>query len=114
MPRESRAVWEKRVERFRASDLTAPEFAAEVGVNVNTLRSWLWRLEREPAASSAERAAKPGRPAKATFVEVSEGASTNRSEPLEVVVGERVVIRVSPEFDADTLRRVLDVLGAMP
>jgi hypothetical protein len=32
MARERRDVWEKRVERWRESGLTAQEYAAEIGV----------------------------------------------------------------------------------
>jgi transposase-like protein len=34
----------KRVERLADSGLTAKEFAAEIGVNANTLAGWRWRL----------------------------------------------------------------------
>lgn len=44
MTRENREVWAKRVERLADSGLTAKEFAAEIGVNVNTLAGWRWRI----------------------------------------------------------------------
>ena len=44
MTRENREVWAKRVERLGDSGLTAKEFAAEIGVNANTLAGWRWRL----------------------------------------------------------------------
>jgi transposase-like protein len=44
MTRENREVWAKRVERLGDSGLTAKEFAAEIGVNANTLAGWKWRL----------------------------------------------------------------------
>ncbi len=37
MKRESAAVWAKRIERHRCSDLSEREFATEIGVNVHTL-----------------------------------------------------------------------------
>src|SRR5690349_21110962 len=44
MAREAREVWAKRVERLADSGLTAKEYAAEIGVNANTLAGWRWRL----------------------------------------------------------------------
>jgi transposase-like protein len=44
MARDTREVWLKRVERLADSGLTAKEFAAEIGVNANTLAGWRWRL----------------------------------------------------------------------
>lgn len=45
MARDGREVWAKRVERWRESGLTAKEYAAEVGLNPNTLTHWGSRLE---------------------------------------------------------------------
>lgn len=40
-------TWAKRVAAWRASSLTAGEFATKAGVSPRTLRYWAWRLERE-------------------------------------------------------------------
>ena len=37
MARATREMWAKRVERWADSELTAKEFAAEVGINAGTL-----------------------------------------------------------------------------
>ena len=62
MAKTSREVWAKRVERWEASDLTAKEFAAELGVNPRTLSHWKWMLgkggankQRRPAKASKRR-----------------------------------------------------------
>jgi len=47
MPREPREVWVRRIERLQDSDLNAKEFAAELGVNHQTLLHWKYRLARE-------------------------------------------------------------------
>jgi len=85
--RSTREQWAKRVRRWVDSGLTAPEFAAEMGLNPRTLRYWKWRLGKEgrEAASSSRRArrsqskrqlrALPA-PAQASFVEVTPPAST--------------------------------------
>jgi hypothetical protein len=49
-PKTSREEWQKRVERWRDSGLTAEQFAGELGINAGTLKFW--------ATSSARRAGK--------------------------------------------------------
>ncbi len=115
MARTPREVWEKRVERLRDSDLTDREFAAEIGVNVHTLRSWKWKLAAERRAKGGTPKAHPARsrPAatrnggvpKATFVELELAPS----EPIELRVG-GVEVRVPIGFDEATLTRVVAVL----
>jgi hypothetical protein len=38
--RASRDEWQKRVDRWKDSGLTAKEFAAETGINAGTLQFW--------------------------------------------------------------------------
>jgi transposase-like protein len=115
MPRQSREVWKKRVERWVDSGLTAQEFAAEIGVNASTLAHWKWQL------AQGARGVAPGvatTPAGAGFVEVvtpmmGRASASERSapEPLEVVLPGGVVVRVPLRFDAASLRLVVDTLG---
>lgn len=101
--RSSRVVWEKRVARFRDSELTAAEFAAEIGVNVNTFNQWKWRLDKERRAGSVEPLP--------TFVELTPPASTAAS-PVELVLRD-VTIRLSGGFEDDVLRRALAVVRGL-
>jgi transposase-like protein len=61
MARQTRQVWAKQVERWIDSGLTAKEFAAEIGVNPNTLAGWRWRLGQDaaPPAPGASGSAAP-------------------------------------------------------
>jgi hypothetical protein len=102
MARETRAIWAKRVKRWRRSGLGAVEFAEREGLKAKTLWWWSWRLEREREA--------PARPA---FVEVVSTAAaaggSAGSNALEVMVGDaRVAVPVG--FDEATLRRLLRVV----
>jgi hypothetical protein len=112
MARESREVWRKRVERWRASGLTAREFAAEIGVNGNTLQHWGWLLQQEEPRSrpAARRAAEDG----SGFVEVVAAEAprppTVAQDAIEVVIRDRIRVRISGGFDADVLRRVVAAL----
>ncbi|MGC4116551.1 MAG: hypothetical protein QM765_18630 [Myxococcales bacterium] len=111
MARETREIWKKRVERWVDSGLTAKDFAAEIGVNVHTLTHWKWRLSTE----AAPRLAAVGAP---SFVEVvaplvgkEMPAPSAVAQPLELVLPGGLVVRVPSRFDADVLRRLVDVLG---
>lgn len=121
MAREGREVWGKRVERWRDSGLTLKEFAAEIGVNANTLAGWRWRLG--PKVAQDERHAERGVPAFVEVVAAPAGATrsaarapgiaaASSSEPLEVVLRSGHRIRVPAQFDPGALRRVLDALEA--
>jgi len=117
--RSSREEWAKRVERWRDSDLTAAEFAAELGINPRTLSYWKWRLGKEAREGTAvpskprrkrtkTRAPKP----KPTFVEVSSPSTFGwpTAERIEVVVDQRLVVRVPDAFEPRTLRLVVSAL----
>jgi hypothetical protein len=114
MARESRAVWAKRVERWRESGLRASEFAAELGVNAATLAQWKYRLAAEA------RAERPSAPATETVAFVEVDATTGPTAPtqaasestFEVVLPSGVTVRVPAQFDAAALRRLVDVMTA--
>ena len=103
--RESQEVWEKRIERLRAGDLTDVEFATELGVNLHTLRAWKYRLSGGQPTKRIRKSAKP------TFVEVTRSSSSPTASVLEIVTKTGVRIRVPVGFDEATLSRVLCVVG---
>ena len=102
--RASREEWAKRVERWRDSGLTAEQFAAEVGINANTLKFWRYKVGKAVAA-------KRPRERDATLlplVEVSPAAITKACFEVELAGGRRV--HVPSGFDAGALERLLAVL----
>jgi transposase-like protein len=113
----SQATWAKRVEEWRASGVSAQEFARRIGVSANSLRHWAWRLKSraEPtgrSGTSRERSAAmstvQGTPVSPlTFVEMT---AAIQGAPLELVLVNGVRVRVPPEFDASALARILDVV----
>jgi hypothetical protein len=110
MARTPREVWAKRVERWKSSELTAKEFAAEIGVNDRTLAHWKWILGREASARSPTRGHRDRRAA-VKFTEFAvEPTALVSGSPIEIVVDRDLVIRVDRQFDEDTLRRVLGVV----
>jgi hypothetical protein len=108
-------MWSKRVERWKASGLTAAEFAAELGIKPTSLAWWKWRLGKSAGARESQQAPSRGKRAIATtvspltFVEMSSAVS---GELLELVMPGGVRVRVPANFDAAALGRLLDVLDA--
>ena len=115
MPRDTRAVWAKRVERWADSGLTAKEYAAEAGVNANTLTHWKWRLGR--SEGEAPQQVQP--PNFLEVVRVSEDRAPGGRQPREVAAerfevilrsGHRVL--VPAHFDVQGLRQLVNALEA--
>src|SRR5262245_17895954 len=128
MARDGHEVWAKRVERWRESGLTAKEFAAELGVNANTLAHWGWRLRQDMERPKRRRRGPVGAKA-AGWVEVVAGDATRSaietvhvaSAPaaappkavwFEMVLGGGRVLRVPADFDDGALGRLLAVVEA--
>jgi len=115
----------KRVERLADSGLSAREFAAEIGVNANTLAGWRWRMRSKRGAEP--RKASPSGP---TFLEIvaAPAAGVENAQPaeqqqrvsrvmhaepteaLELVLRSGHRIRVPVRFDPAALRRLVDAL----
>lgn len=100
MARSTPEQWAKRVEEWLASGLTAAAYARKVGISDRSLRWWKWQLKA--------RRFKPTPVAPLTFVEMTSAVTR---EPFEVVLENRVCVRVPTDFDAAALGRLLDVLG---
>jgi hypothetical protein len=121
MARESRAVWAKRVERWRESGLRATEFAAELGVNAATLTQWKYRLAAE---ARAEMPSAPAVPTKSVaFVEMNATADPGVLAPAATEFTFEVAFRAESRFacprsstllrcaDSSTWSRRTDVAG---
>lgn len=59
MERDARAIWAKRIERWRESGLTAKEFAAELDVRPNSLSYWRTKLQQPESAPQPRRKREP-------------------------------------------------------
>lgn len=51
----NRAAWTERINEFRASGLSAPQWSAAHGLNIHRLRYWLKKLETSASAQTAVR-----------------------------------------------------------
>jgi transposase-like protein len=106
--RTSRAEWQKRIERWRDSGLTAEQFAAELGINAGTLRFWKYRLGKDSVASEPKpRASKA--PRASSLVEVHAGTVV-ASSPFVLELGGARRLQIPSQFDATALERLLSIL----
>jgi transposase-like protein len=108
----SREEWEKRVERWRDSGLTADQFASELGINAGTLKFWSYRLKKGNGNAVAAQQAAAGHPKKAiggghSFVELH---SERRASAFEVELANGRRLHVPPAFEPSALERLLTVL----
>jgi transposase len=110
-----RAMWAEYVERWKESGLSAKEFAAQSGINAQSLSWWKWRLaggepkakRRQPSKSRAMEVTKSPALSSLSFVEVKAAVM---QESLEVVLASALRVRVPTGFDDATLGRLLDLL----
>lgn len=106
-----RAEWQKRIERWRESGLTAEQFATELGINAGTLKYWKYRIGKNSSAGMAlEPKRRPSKaPRAASLVEVH-AATIVAASPFVLELGEARRLQIPAQFDAPALERLLSVL----
>jgi transposase len=102
----TRAQWSTRVNKWKRSGLDMAEFARREGIEAKQLGWWRWKLGSTQVAESAS-APEP----RFLPVHVMASQSPPAAAPIEIVLRNGCVVRVSPGFDAATLERVLAVTG---
>ena len=102
--------------RARAEGRSHAELAEQLGVALDTVKWWTWRIgARARNGRSRRRKAAPkpappqGGPERTSFVEVR--VAHRRPQPFEVVLGGDKTIRIPAGFDAAELRRLIQVLA---
>jgi len=115
MKRTAREIWRERVRQWKASGLTAREFAARHGFEASTLHYWSWRLGTKKRGAGARGQAVPSfvelvRPAEVAGSGAPAGEGEAPLAPFEVLFGERVCLRVPAHFDEAALRRLVRAL----
>ncbi len=111
--RANRDEWQKRVERWNDSGLSAKQFAAETGINAGTLQFWKYKLKRQSAESARAARRRGRRRSLSSLIEVRPVtvAADSRFE-IELNNGRR--LRLPPTFDANALKALVAVLEATP
>jgi hypothetical protein len=105
------AYWTRILAEWRHSGLTQAEFCRRRGLALHTFRDWCYR--RLPGRLSSDRPASPG--ATPQFLPVRLIATANEApqhahRSIEILLEGGRRVAVTPGFDADTLRRVVDAL----
>jgi len=113
--RTSREEWQKRVERWQDSGLSAEQFASELGINAGTLKFWRYKL-RQPKAErsprSAVKAATTREPTAGALPLIERrAAAAARAELFELELGGGRRLRIPASFETSALERLLAVLG---
>jgi transcriptional regulator with XRE-family HTH domain len=106
------------VRQWRRSGLTAAEFAEAVGVSVRTLARWRREAESprasaNPCSAFVELVAMPATSAadgSAAEAPPTHAAHTSRATPISLRLGDSFELHLPPGFDADSLRRAVEVL----
>ena len=102
---DTKITWRRRVESWRASGLTADEFAAQHGMVAGTLRWWASQLKREQSPPQAPLV-------RMAQVIRSASPSARRGSVVIEVVDTRARARVTVESGVE--RETLDVVfGAL-
>ncbi len=111
--RANHEEWQKRVERWTDSGLSAKQFAAETGINAGTLQWWKCRLRKQAGEQPRVIRRKGSRPIVSSLIEV---------RPLTAVVDDRFEIelnngrrlRVPRAFEANAVKALVAALEAAP
>lgn len=105
-PRRSRSEWLSDVQQWRQSGQSAAEYAQAHELDAGTLASWASRLKEEAGVRRARRS-KPEAAFLAVQVRQSRAPAVAVEGAFEVVLANGRCVRVSGEFDAERVSRLL-------
>ena len=105
--RVGRAEWQKRIERWKDSGLSAEQFAAELGINAGTLRYWKYSFDKASRSPVATKTA-PAASKAADLVEVRPAIVASAAFELEL--GSERKLRIPAQFEPAAFERLLAVL----
>ena len=120
--RRPAAEWAALIDEWLDSGLSLTDFCERRGLNLGTMRGWVYKRGHRRALDQARREAHAGRATDGeasapTFlpVRLTEPIPIATAGPgVEVVLGSSRRIVVAPGFDPETLRRVVAVLEDRP
>ena len=93
-----REYWSRQVEEWRGSGLSKRAYSERHGVPYSSLCRWVGKLTSAPASQA--------------LVELGQlGGGAEPRAAIELVVGDRYVLRLWPSVRAEHLREVLAALG---
>jgi hypothetical protein len=104
--RRSSDEWSRIVASWRASELTAEEFAAREGLKTNTLKVWAWRVGKKDSSTRRRRRRSPA--LRVVPLEVVR-QSVAPSSDWELELRNGSVLRVRGELSESLLRAILAI-----
>jgi transposase-like protein len=110
--RQTRDEWRKRVDRWKASGLTAAEFAAETGINAGTLQFWRYKLSKAAREATAKKDRRPDVGLAASLIELRPPVPAVGDARFEIELANGRRIRVPVVFDGGALRTLISALEA--
>jgi hypothetical protein len=120
--------WRERIERWRQSGQSQAEFCQSQGISLTSLSHWKGELARRDQVRSSLRSTAPAAQTKEPqtsdlgWQQVSwpggpvtePSGSIGEAQRLELVLPGGWSIRMGAEFEEESLRRLLGVLGGRP
>jgi transposase-like protein len=106
--------WEERreiVREFRASGQTQRAFCRQWGITANTLRSWCRRLADEAGGGGEQAASAVSESPRLLALQVRADQCAGDEAGIGLVTRSGVRSEVHPGFDAQTLQRLLALVG---
>jgi hypothetical protein len=122
MKNETRRKWKALIEQWKKSGLTSRKFAQEAGLNHRTLERWKWRLGIEKENANQRNKFELAQNINGFIELVRPSCSHVKSnslkqippndtgEPLELVLGNGLRIRIPIQFNAESLKLVIKTL----
>ena len=105
-PRRTRSEWLSDVQQWRQSGQSAAEYSQAHDLDAGTLASWASRLKKEVGVRRVRRG-KPEPAFLAVQVRQSRAPAVAVEGTFEVVLGNGRCVRVSGDFDAERVSRLL-------
>ncbi|MEE9311130.1 MAG: hypothetical protein V3V10_01835 [Planctomycetota bacterium] len=118
---EKEAYWKRTMAEWRESGLTGRDFCKKKGLNEHLYYSWKRKLRISAIEAKAQKTVAKGKEVQLTqpvFIPLTlkpEVIAENKLDvntTIEIVIGQHAV-HVQPDFDNETLSRVLAVIGGL-
>jgi len=114
---DRRSYWRSLIEQWQESGETQEAFCESRGVAVASLRWWKWKLGSEDDVAGRRHEAPAPGPAfvPVRIVERDKGSGGGTGGAcFELLLPGRLRLRVPRDFEAESLARLLEVLGRQP
>ena len=110
MKRADRAQWRARVDRWKASGLSGPAFAAQLGCSAQSLYAWRDRLSVDTPRLEDNGSTDVSPLTLDSFAEVRPEGFVFSKEGFEMTLPSGVQVRVPVDFDSEALLKLIRIL----